>query len=473
MLVRCGLQRSPSYSLQFVLVQVLVLQPPMYASAVTNVSSFFPAGPNPKPCPFSMPTNSSAETLRCGYPPWHPFQILGKPSTDAYGDSRESWCPSSRLGDSGFAAGGDSYIRFAWDPSLSFQKDGYTEFIEVGFPSAVYVHSIEIGEPRGMGSIVRIKAFNPSEGDYFTVWESLTGEGDLSTHNRFQLRNEYRVFAPFPICQTTFKTDSIRIEMDTRTITDWNELDYVQLTGSLALPGGILPTGSNEVMYVPKPDAFGEDVFSYALSDCPFQPARQALPARVTVSIRPVNDAPRAKNHTLADLAGLFETSGETTTAAVNLTTFVTDVDGDELAYSVGYVRGGVVARVESDLLRIEWPQSMQPGFEIQYSATDRSGAQGTAYILYYPRCRGGIPLSVTELPSHFPECACIAVGRSELRLSTPRTLRIATSALQATCSTRAYLRVHRAPRDSMQNLSPTNAYPASQECPSGVMTEL
>ena len=366
-------------------LQVMAPLPPMFASIVKNVSTFWPSGPNPKkpPCPFSMPANSSAEQLACGYPQWHPFQILGKPSTDSYGDSDESWCPSSRLGDNGFLAGGDGYIQFAWDPSLSFKKYGYTEFIEVSFPTPVYVLSIEIGEPRGMGSIVRIQAFNPSTGDYSTVWESPDGEGDPIVQYRHQLRTEYRVFRPFPICQTTFKTDTIRIELDTRTVTDWNELDYVQLIGSEALPHAVLPQGVNEIMYVPDSNAFGADAFSYTLTDCPFDSRRQSLPATVAISIAPVNDPPIAANLTITDLERQLGLNATMKVAKVDLATLTTDVDGDHLTYSVDHVRGGVDVRIEGSLLLLHFPEGRDLSFEVCYSVMDPSKTLALAFISY------------------------------------------------------------------------------------------
>jgi hypothetical protein len=363
----------------------------MYASTVKNVSSFWPAGPNPKkpPCPFTMPANASAEKLGCGYPQWHPLQIVGKPSTDSYGDSDESWCPSSRLGDSGFHSGGDGYIQFAWDPVFSFKKYGFTEFIEAGFPTAVYLQSIEIGEPRGMGSIVRIKAFDAVQGDYYTVWESPDGEGDPTTQYRSELRTEYRVFRPFPICRTAFKTDTIRIEMDTRTVTDWNELDYVQLTGSLDLPHGALPHGINEIIYVPDPDAFGEDAFKYSLSDCAFDPRRQASPAATAaVSILAVNDAPVATNFTISEL-GLQSGENNIKVVRVDLAKLVTDVDGDELTYSIDQLWGDVAAHLEKSILIVE--STAQQGFGLRYAAKDPSTASSYGFIAFWPSCSNGM----------------------------------------------------------------------------------
>jgi hypothetical protein len=364
-----------------------------------------------------MPRNSSAEQLQCCYPQWHPFQILGKPSTSSYGDSELSWCPATRLGDAGFAANGDGYISFAWNPSVSFEEDGFTEFIELGFPTAVYAQSIEIGEPRGMGSIVRIKAFHPLERAYFTIWESPDAEGDPTIQYRYQQRNEYRVFRPDPICQSTFKTDTLRIEMDTRRVTDWNELDYVQLTGSLALPHAALPYGISEVIYVPNPDACGADAFSYTISDCPFDPRRQPIPATVSVSITPVNDAPVARDLTI----DLISQNG-TKFARVDLAKLATDVDRDELIYSVSYIRGDVTASLEGSTLIIHAPGADRD-FEIGYAVTDTSDAKGTASILHFSLCPPGT--YVASGGGEALSCLPCPPGDTYLRISSAMHLQI------------------------------------------------
>ena len=379
------------------LAQVAETLRPMYAARVRNVSSFWPVADhlvNETLCAAGMPLNQSADDLGCAYPKWHPFQITGKPSTSVYGDSSQAWCPSTRTGTSSYAEGGDEYLRFAFDSARSYVENGYTEFIEVTFATAVYATSIEIGEPSGMGSIVRIKALDAVTGRWYTMWEAPDGEGDPRVQYRGRLRAEYRIFRPLPICATTFKTDTIRLELDTRTVTDWNELDYVQLTGAAVLPAGVLPDGTRVVLYVPEPDAFGDDAFTYTLSDCPFDPNRQPLPATVAVSIRAVNDMPHATNHTLTDLGECrVATHGPLTVATIDLTRFVTDADGDDLTYTVDVVRGEVSARIaHGGVLHIEWPDGQQPGFEVGYSAMDPLGGHASAQILYHPQCSAGTP---------------------------------------------------------------------------------
>ncbi len=87
---------------------------------------------------------------------------------------------------------------------------------------------------------------------------------------------------------------TIRIELDTRTVKDWNELDYVQLIGPLALPQGVLE--GNQLAYVPDAsvDAFGlgEDTPSYAVSNCAV-PAQASILARGGFSSNPACELER------------------------------------------------------------------------------------------------------------------------------------------------------------------------------------
>ena len=84
------------------------------------------------------------------------------------------------------------------------------------------------------------------------------------------------------------------------TVVDWNELDYVELTGATALPEGVLATGEELLYvpdpenacgylsarmniinrYIPDPDQSGSDSFEYTMSDCLFHTWRQPTQER-------------------------------------------------------------------------------------------------------------------------------------------------------------------------------------------------
>mmetsp|Transcript_11168 Transcript_11168/g.22875 ORF Transcript_11168/g.22875 Transcript_11168/m.22875 type:complete len:94 (+) Transcript_11168:283-564(+) len=44
--------------------------------------------------------------------------------------------------------------------------------------------------------------------------------------------NAYNIFKPKLLCEPSFKTNIIKVMIDTFPVKDWNEFDYVQLTGS-------------------------------------------------------------------------------------------------------------------------------------------------------------------------------------------------------------------------------------------------
>ena len=119
-----------------------------HAVSVLNVSSFWAAGlpANETACP---PGDWNA-AAQCAYPRWHPFQILGPQSVSFYGDSIHSFATATMLGGE-HMVGGDKYINFSYSPSQSFDQEGYTEFIEIGFETMVFVSQITVGENRGAG----------------------------------------------------------------------------------------------------------------------------------------------------------------------------------------------------------------------------------------------------------------------------------------------------------------------------------
>ena len=135
---------------------------------------------------------------------------------------------------------------------------------------------------------------------------------DLNTANSQFATGKYHKWAPV-VCRTNFKTDTIRIEMDTSAETgaaDWNyvhaqlhrspiictlvggtradsrvsslelQVDYVEIIGSRSIQANILTNGvrstiagnlvkeTTTVIYVPHEHANGVDTFEYQSSDC-------------------------------------------------------------------------------------------------------------------------------------------------------------------------------------------------------------
>jgi hypothetical protein len=98
-----------------------------------------------------------------------------------------------------------------------------------------------------MCSIVRIKSRLSTESQYVTLW---SGAADPECEAYHALRRMYRTFEP-QLCEHPHLIDTVRLELDTRAVTDWNEIDYVRLVGSTDLPTAILPNGASGVIYEP------------------------------------------------------------------------------------------------------------------------------------------------------------------------------------------------------------------------------
>jgi hypothetical protein len=166
---------------------------------------------------------------------------------------------------------------------------------------------------------------------------------------------------------------------------------------------------------VPDPNAFGEDVFSYTLSDCPFDATRQPRPATVAVSITPVNDPPVAENVTIPDLSRYIVPSNQSTgnfsnadgsnraclpqsdTAVLNLGAFVYDIDNDinEQAFAAFVDKGSIRTSLEGRMLSICSHERLPQGgllpiarldtlsFDILYTVTDPGGLAASGMISF------------------------------------------------------------------------------------------
>ena len=242
-----------------------------------------------------------------------------------------------------------------------------------------------------MASIVRILLMHPS-GEWFTFWESQLLRGDPSIEYLFSKRSEYRIFEPLDVCQTNFPTDRLRLELDTRSVVDWNELDYVKLTGSASLPAGaLLP--DEQLTYVPDPDQSGQDSFEYTMSDCAFNPKRQPAATVIEINIVPVNDAPVASQLEMTISSDLerYRLPGADG-ISIDLSKLVTDVDDEAHIFTITSLLGRVTARIDgSNFLLVSWPAGQSSddfGFKLLFNATDSGGLVAQGLVQYTPKCR-------------------------------------------------------------------------------------
>jgi len=96
------------------------------------------------------------------------------------------------------------------------------------------------------------------------------------------------------MCQTSFMAKSIRVSMDTNAVSDWNELDYIKLVGSLDLAPGVIPLDVVDVVYTPNPYFFGQDSIKVRGTDsrCASETERMSEEVEVTLNVQLAPDVP-------------------------------------------------------------------------------------------------------------------------------------------------------------------------------------
>lgn len=196
------------------------------------------------------------------------------------------WCPALKnyVGDTLLEGGGPFGSQYAYSHRQSDVYKGplpYTEFIEVAVKTPVYIFGVVVGMSRGPGTIVAIRARVPSATPGSVgEWVSLYEGAPLRSEFEKQVKSgKYYQWSP-SICRTQFKTDTLRIEIDTSKETGvgdaWNYMDYIQVLGSLTIQknqlrgdslllqrSGSVTTVMQQlkVVYVPQPHANGVDSF--------------------------------------------------------------------------------------------------------------------------------------------------------------------------------------------------------------------
>ena len=90
---------------------------------------------------------------------------------------------------------------------------------EVEFARPVYAQRVEIGEVRGAGSIVGVK-LAMADGRWGSLFKARIADDRVD--ERQATLNKKRIFRPLGACEMPFPSKRLRLELDTRTVTDWN-----------------------------------------------------------------------------------------------------------------------------------------------------------------------------------------------------------------------------------------------------------
>ena len=152
-----------------------------------------------------------------------PFDIHSFNRSDLQGVTSGVWCPLKKGYTPGTLMTGETAYAYGAQYAFNHTQDAfynnplvhprYTEYIEVEFKVPVYPTGVVIGCTRGCHDVVSIKARN---GD---LWESVyAGKTDPAKDKERKNKMQYLHFNPVT-CHMPFKTNALRIEIDTTTET--------------------------------------------------------------------------------------------------------------------------------------------------------------------------------------------------------------------------------------------------------------
>ena len=133
-------------------------------------------------------------------PEWGAEQVVGKPDAPGCGD-----------------------YQFAWASAASDSIDT----LEVTFSASVYPLEIVIHESYNPDQVVKVEVFDPETGGYYAVLQK----------NPVQVDRPCPYQLIIPVEGISFKTNLVRITVDQSQLgLGWNEIDAVQLIGSINQP---------------------------------------------------------------------------------------------------------------------------------------------------------------------------------------------------------------------------------------------
>jgi len=120
-------------------------------------------------------------------------QATGEPNVQAYSTTPQAW--SSKTPDSGI------------------------EWLELTFAKPVRANAVRVRESSGSGALIKIEVFD-EKGASHTVWSGADSTKELNY-----------LIAEFP--KTAFMTNRVKLTLATNVVGGWNQIDAVQLVGSI------------------------------------------------------------------------------------------------------------------------------------------------------------------------------------------------------------------------------------------------
>eukprot|EP00667_Euglena_gracilis_P000359 EG_transcript_360 len=203
--------------------------------------------------------------------PFEPYgigQIIGTPTTTEYGDSYNSWCPST--------PDGGCVNRAGFSDGLSVF---YTEFIEATYATPMYLSEVVLVQNYGGDRVSRILV--PSDRDP-SKWKPVLTR-DLSSLPASPSAFKWSVESP-SICNVPWPINKVRVEFDTCHRTGWYELDAIQIRGGVVPSQNVL-NATAQLAFQAAAGYTGTVVFGLTATQCIGSFDDTAAPLSITVVV--------------------------------------------------------------------------------------------------------------------------------------------------------------------------------------------
>lgn len=255
--------------------------------------------------------------------PLHPFPLAqpGSEPASPSRDSREIYAtsfPTKRGATTGELVSQNSPVYgenpLSWSPASSCDGLGADlEYIVLQFEEELYIRRVEIFQNLLSGAVTRISMWDSTHSAWRDLYSGVASPPKVA----------YTTFTPAISAFVAFKSDRLRIELDTCTYLGWYEIEAVRVTGTKSLPDGVVSDPQSRVIFVPSTPVATTDSLTYSASTDPLSLSTASPSFSYNLDIGHVTSAPVVYSETLDvqardfTLVHLLATTSDTSVSSI------------------------------------------------------------------------------------------------------------------------------------------------------------
>ena len=222
---------------------------------------------------------------------------------------------------------------------------GHTsQWVEVFWDEPVVATQVSLFETWSPGGVVEIlaKRFGESNSSWEVVYR---GNNRMAEHCPDQPKTALCAgITTYQLCPKSYMTNHLRFHLELDSPQRYIAVDAILLQGESRPRSNVITDKRGRIFIEPNRDFNGVSTLEFELSDCPYYLKVRDLPGldsrrgEFKIRVQPVNDSPQF----LIDPTGFKfeveayeEESGRSETVLINVSSYVSDVDGDNLTLYV------------------------------------------------------------------------------------------------------------------------------------------